>query len=278
MQPQSITTRFLEFVQEILTNHDESNQNLMHYLDIFSSFSSESFYVINTQKRQFSYVSPNAFFLCGHTTEEAMELGYDFYKKIVHPDDLSLWFKIHQCFLQYLDDLDEKRDEAGYFSCTFRLQQKMSFLSKPLPITVYKKMKPVWINDRLRYMICSMEVSVINQSGYPRMYATDGQSYEAYNMKTERWKKTIITPLTEREKAILLLAKQGKKIKEIADMFNLSPYTIRNQTSALLLKLNVRSMMEAVTFAFNHRMIYASETNKQTNKQTNKNNSAKKGK
>lgn len=56
-----------------------------------------------------------------------MKLGYDFYKQIIHPDDLPLWTNILKIIPQYLNDRKDKWNEIDYFSCTLRLLRKYSF-------------------------------------------------------------------------------------------------------------------------------------------------------
>jgi len=155
MAPDSVTTRFFEFAHEALAVHDEADYNFLHYLDMFSPVSTESFYVIDLRRRQFCYVSPRASFLCGYDAEVALELGYEFYSQIIHPKDLPLVANMHKAALRYLSNIGVA-EWIDYFSCTFRLQQNYSFLSSPLPRMVYHKMKPVWIDDELRYFICSV--------------------------------------------------------------------------------------------------------------------------
>ena len=69
----------------------------------------------------------------------------------------------------------------------------------------------------------------------------------------------MIEPLTEREKAILMLARQGNNSKEIASNLCRGHYTIRNQIKALFEKLNVNSMQEAIDFSYYHCLINASK-------------------
>ena len=87
--------------------------------------------MVDVQQQRFCYVRPNASFLCDYAAEEALNLGYDFYTKIVHPDDLPKWGKMHKAVLRYLDDKTEKQGDVDFFSCTFRLQHNYSFLSHP---------------------------------------------------------------------------------------------------------------------------------------------------
>jgi DNA-binding CsgD family transcriptional regulator len=142
------------------------------------------------------------------------------------------------------------------------MQQGYSFLSKPLSRMVYHRAKPVWINDQLRYFICSVVCSVEKETGNPRVYYKCGLSYEEYSFKTERWKHVKTERLTERERAILMLARQGRSSRELADTLYASYHTVRNQIGSLFLKLGVNSMLEAVVFAANRRMIFGQKQDK----------------
>jgi two-component system response regulator DesR len=56
-------------------------------------------------------------------------------------------------------------------------------------------------------------------------------------------------PLTDREKELLLLAREGKTTNEIAKELYLSPGTVRNYMSEILNKLGVRNRIEAIAAA-----------------------------
>ncbi|MDR0749342.1 MAG: LuxR family transcriptional regulator, partial [Tannerellaceae bacterium] len=83
-------------------------------LDVFSSITAESFYVLDIQSKQFCYVKPDDLFLCGFSVEDALKSGYDFYSKIIYPDDLPLWEDIRKAVSRYLKNHKEKRDEFNY--------------------------------------------------------------------------------------------------------------------------------------------------------------------
>ena len=56
-------------------------------------------------------------------------------------------------------------------------------------------------------------------------------------------------PLSDREKEVLLLAKEGKTANEIAKALYLSPGTVRNYISEVLAKLDAKNRIEAITIA-----------------------------
>ena len=72
--------------------------------------------------------------------------------------------------------------------------------------------------------------------------------YEEYNFITRRWKQQTRELLTEREKAILMLAKQGKNTVEIANDLYKGQNTIRNQIKSLFNKLKAHSIQETIEF------------------------------
>jgi DNA-binding NarL/FixJ family response regulator len=251
---ETIKTKFEEHLRGTSTIFKNEDIASFQYLDLISSFSIESYYVIDVRKKQFCHIQPDTLFLCGHSVGEAMGMGTDFYLKIIHPDDLPLWRNMYKAVIRYLEGFEERQNEVNYFSCTFRLQRKYSFLAHFLSQMIYHRMKPIWKDDELRYLICSVESSSTKKAGNLRVHYRDGLAYEEYNTANQRWKKKTIETLTERERAILMLAQQGKSSKEIADDLHKGCNTIRNQMKALFSKLNVHTVQEALEFAYHHRL------------------------
>ena len=62
--------------------------------------------------------------------------------------------------------------------------------------------------------------------------------------------------LTNREKEILLLIRQGFLSKEIANRLNISIYTVNNHRKNILAKLDVDNVMEAINTALDFGIIY----------------------
>lgn len=231
----------------IVPNEQESA--LVQYCKVFSSITTNSFYVIDISQKRFLYIESDDLFLCGHSVEDAMKLGLDFYTRIIHPEDLPLWTNILDIVLRFLNGIEEGRDNINYFSCAFRLLREFSFISSPLPLIVNQRMKPVWIGGELCYLICSMESTSIMIVGKLRLHSTDKSQCKEYDFVSKRWKPVRREVLTERESAILMLAKQGKCSKEIANDLCRGQNTIQNQINSLFKKLGVHSMQDAIEIA-----------------------------
>ncbi len=84
-------------VLKTITSQDQSAVSIpeletsVFWIDMLSSIATESLYVLDVVESKIFFVQPDNLFLCGHSVDDALKQGYDFYKKIVHPDDLPLW-------------------------------------------------------------------------------------------------------------------------------------------------------------------------------------------
>jgi DNA-binding CsgD family transcriptional regulator len=223
----------------------------------FSEIMMEAVYILDFQKRNFCHVADHGFFLCGHSREEVMNAGYDFFHRVIHPADMPLWTEMHNIIIKRLCCPDLQTDSINYFSCTFRIKGSRQTGKRPDCLMAYQKLKPKWQNGQVRFGICLLSSSVIRQAGNLRIYYKNCLDYDEYSFQNRRWlQQKDIPKLTDREKDILKLSKQGKSSREIADILFISEKTIRNIETGLYQKLGVHSMIEAVIFATNHRMIF----------------------
>jgi DNA-binding CsgD family transcriptional regulator len=138
---------------------------------------------------------------------------------------------------------------------------------------VYHKLKPILSDRATPFGLCLLSISVIHNIGNLRTYYKDSLDYDEYTRGV--WKRLKIRSLSRKERSILMLIGEGKTIKEIADVLNVSPKTIQNTESSLFKKLCVHSMLEAFIYAQNHQMIHVSQPlqhseslNKTPNKKT----------
>lgn len=237
---------FLESSNKTIDTKNEQESTFIQYCKVLSSVITDSFYVFDIAQKQFCYIKSDNSFLCNYSIENAMKLNYYFYTRIIHPEDLSLWENILNIISQCLDDRKDKLNEIEYFSCYIRLLRKYSFSSRFLSQMIYQRMKPIYINNNIRYLICTVRISSNKNSGELLLQNKDNLTYEKYNFSTKKWEKYKIELLTEREQAILMLAQQCKNTVEIANELCKGKHTIRNLIKVLFSKLNVHSMQEAL--------------------------------
>ncbi len=226
---------------------EEHTTTLVQCLQLIASIATESIYLLDIKQKKFCYIKPDNLFLCGYTAEEAMSQGFDFYKRIIHPEDNMLSTEMGKAIMQYLKNPDKEGETIDYFSFTIRL--KSILRNRLLTKMVYHRVKPIYEKEEFRYLLCSVASSTRKQAGNLRVYYNKKMSFEEYNFKTKLWADVSEEfLLTEREQSILVLAQQGKNTNEIAVVLCKSVYTIRNQIKLIYKKIGVNSIQEAREF------------------------------
>jgi DNA-binding CsgD family transcriptional regulator len=214
-----------------------------------SAIDDGSIYMIDLQRQCISFVSNHNLFLSGYSSTDVLRMDFDFFPKVIYPTDLPLFICIQRTVLEYLLTPDCNLQEIKYFAFNIRV------VNNELKLMVYHKMIPIVINDRIM-IVCRLCNSEAKTSGNLSVYYRNKKKYRSYSFKKQKWLKKNPLMLTEREKNILKLAKQGKCSKEISESLHASPKTIRNTEMKLYRKLHVHSMNEAIIFATNHQLIF----------------------
>jgi DNA-binding NarL/FixJ family response regulator len=234
---------------------------VIHSTDILSKYRSvlsvcsDTGYIIDFQERRFHYVSNNDLFLCGHSSEEVMRLGYDFYTHIVHRDDLQLLAKMHSVILNS-PYVAERQENIAYFSFTVRIKTYPNITGETGYQMVYHRLKPEFFDGKLCIGICMMNISVLRKSGNLRIYFNDSRSFDEYSFVSRRWDTKPTEHLTKRERLILKLSKQGLNSKEIAGELRIKYETLRRINTLICRKLDVETITQAIVYATNHLILF----------------------
>ncbi|MDR3094245.1 MAG: LuxR C-terminal-related transcriptional regulator [Bacteroidales bacterium] len=254
----SVTKRIFEGTSKKAGMSDEDIKlidNYIHGVKDFSSIVTEASYIIDFAEQRFRFVANHGLFLGEHTCEEVLQLGFDFYPRTVHPEDLPMLIDAYRAILQYVDASDTDLSDLDYFSFTHRIRSYPHH-QHPEYLMVYHRVKPVVIHDKVQIAFCSLSSSIVKKSGNLRIYYETQHTFDEYSFKTKQWKQVEAETLTQQEKLILKLAKQGKTAPEIAKMLNRSYSTVRNEKMNIFHKLHVHTTEEAIIYATNHRLIF----------------------
>jgi len=233
--------------------NDEYPAIINHYLQIvelISNKSSESIYVFDILNKHFLFVSDNDLFLSGKSIDKVIQMGYEYFSKLIDSNDIPLFYSIQQIILEYLLNKESDLQNIFYFAFNYKI------INHGLTLMVYHKTIPIIIEGQPTIAICSLSSSVIKKSGNLEIHYKNEHFYDSYSFKNQRWEQKSIQNLTTREKEILILANQGKQTKEIANILDISPKTIRNLEIILYNKLGFNSIIEAIIYATNHNMIF----------------------
>lgn len=224
--------------------------------DTLSSMITEALVILDFEQKNFRYIPNHDLILCGYTQETPKNLGYDFFKNIIHPNDISFGIKIYNIVLQSLNNNEWLADQINYFSFLLRVKSSLSSDNKSNYLMTYVKLKPQWLNEQLRYGICMLSVSVIRKQDNQLCAHYKNQDHSNYSFKTKEWTHYPFSPLSKRQKEMLVWAQQGFSLKETAVKMGVSDKTIESIRCALFDKFGVNTIEQAIQYASNRRLIY----------------------
>ncbi len=249
-----LTNLFFEGTKKIVhiskAEYVEAEQQVKT-LDTFAYLINQSFYVADFYKENFFYVSPNPLFLCGYSPHDAISLGYEFYGKIIHPDDLPMVIHIHKTVLEYFHKLPVNLRDVGFINFNFRIlynNHSLMVNHKVRPLAMSKSGN-VWLAG------CMVSSSTQKKPGNLFIHLNNQLVWYHYSFEHNKWENYPIPKLSEREWKILMLSAQGYTNDMLSKTFHLAESTIKNQKNAIFKKLNVSSTYEAIDIAINFKLI-----------------------
>jgi DNA-binding CsgD family transcriptional regulator len=191
-------------------------------------------------------------FLCGHTAEEVLKMGYDFYFKNVPEEDLKLLDTINEAGFDFFEKLpvDEKKQYS--ISYDFHLVNRNG--KKQL---INHKLTPLFLNSegKMWKAICIVSISHHQQAGNVTIYRHGTTDAWTLDTVTRAWRRSEKSKLTERETEVLRLCAQGLTINQIADKMFVAPDTVKYYRRKIFEHFEVSSIVEALAQAVNNKII-----------------------
>jgi len=230
-------------------------QRIKPYIEALSGFSriaNASIYVIDYYTKNFVYISSNPLFLCGYDIEEVKKLGYDFYAKVVSPEDLSMLLEINEKGFEYFYSQEPNNRGSLLISYDFNIHHKNG-----RKFMVNHKLTPFALTSDgdMWLSLCLVTLSIQEKSGNAYIQQLNSLNRLEYSFNLKRWKEMPAIRFTEREKEVLQLLAQGYTVQEIADKLFVEMTTIKYHKGNILNKLKVNNIMEAVYFASVNHLI-----------------------
>ena len=216
----------------------------------FAKATYQSIYIIDYFKKGFLYVSDNPLFLCGHTAEEVLDMGYNFYLKHVPQEELPMLLELNRAGFSLAESMSDEEKRNSVISYDFHLT------NHGRPQLIHHKLTPLQLFEgRIWLAVCTVSLSSRKEAGHIVLRTLGKKHYWEYALNRHRWEERQPIELKPEEKQILTLAAQGYAIKEIADQMNRATDTIKQCRRRIFEKLGVVSVTEAVTFAANYRLL-----------------------
>lgn len=218
----------------------------------FSRMTYQSLYVIDYQKKSFEYVSDNPLFLCGRSSEEVRELGYEFYFQYVKPEDLELLIKINEAGFEFYEKLPVEGRKQYSISYDFHIinENKNSVL-------IHHKLTPVFLTEegKIWKAMCIVSLSGRSSSGNIVISKEGSDDIWKYDLSINKWIQGEKIKLSKRESEVLSLYARGLTISEIAEKIFISPDTVKFHRKKLFEKIGVSNITEALAYSKAHKLL-----------------------
>jgi len=224
-------------------------------LNNLTSMLPEIFFIDDFRNKRFAYTTNKSRFVSKYTNEEIQEKGYGIWSELIHPDDVSKSQSLYDAIIEHLNNVDNA-EVINYYAMNFRVRCSLKLEGESIYIMCLFKFKPIIENGIIVAGLCMMSSSNMKESGNLRVYYFEEPTVESFDEKSQKWKKSDIIHITNLERLILLFAKQGMSAKEIAQQLRKSTKTINNTLSKIYEKFNCHSIIDALVYATNHRLLH----------------------
>ncbi|QTD38556.1 helix-turn-helix transcriptional regulator [Polaribacter batillariae] len=243
---------FRNTVNNVSNSEQKQTANYLETIKAFARTTYKSIYVIDYKEKGFEYVSDNPLFLCGHTAEEVLALGYAFYFKYVTKPDLDLLLKINTIGFEFYDKIP--LGERKYYTISYDFHLKNQ---EEKTILINQKLTPLFLTDdgKVWKAICIVSLSNNQNSGNIKIHKKGSDKILKYDLQNDLWKAEEKIKLSNREKEILQYSTRGLTINEVAAATCVSADTVKFHRRKLFKKLGVTNVSEAIAYATNNKLI-----------------------
>lgn len=162
----------------------------------------------------------------------------------VHPEDLVDKRMLEYEFFKFVDPLSDEDKLTYKATCRFRIKNRTGKYIYVDNSTRIARLSP---NGKIWLILCSYNLSSCQESSFgitPRIVNTASGEVSQIEFTDRR-----AHILTDREKDILNLIKEGKLSKQIATMLGISVHTVNRHRQNILEKLSVGNSVEAIMAA-----------------------------
>lgn len=233
----------------------EDHLQQQDYLEAVRSFARltyESIYVIDYAKMAFEYVSENPLFLCGHSPNEVLRMGYDFYFKNVPEADLELLNTINEAGFDFFKEVPDEEKKRYSITYDFHLINK-----EGRHMLINHKLTPLFLTSegKMWKAMCIVSISHHPSPGNVYIHKQGTNDLWQLEIKDKVWRKSEKPTLTKREVEILHLYAQGLTINQIAEKIFVAPDTVKYYRRRIFERLGVSNTVAALSYAVNSKII-----------------------
>lgn len=228
-------------------------KNITDMCDILSELISDSFIVFDFTQNRIDDISEKGLlsYCFGGKT-----LDCDSFKEIIYPEDRIFLEEVYTIIQKSIDNEVLSKVRVDCFSFLLRIATTSFTYGQSDYIMTYVKLKPILEKSKLHYGICLFSASIIREQDNQLFVYYRNMDYSCYSFKTRRWTYHSFSPLSCKQKEVLIWAQQGLSLRETAIKMNVVNKTVEGIRTSIFEKLGVSSIEQAIQYALNRRLIY----------------------
>lgn len=235
-----------------ITDEDyQKTKLLVNAAKAFARSTYQCVYIIDYFKQNFLYVSNDMAYWCGQAADKIKDFGYQFYLNYIPEDELQMLLEINKKGFDLFNEVPfgERPDYTISYDFHVKNGRNLRLVNHHLTPMVLTKDGRIWL------ALCTISMSARNTPGHIIMKKSGSKSYFEYSLEKHRWIKKEGITLSETERDVLVLSAQGYTMNEIAGRLCKSVDTIKACKRALFSKLDVRNIVEALSYATNYQLL-----------------------
>lgn len=230
----------------------DSTYEYIETVKALSRLTHESLYIIDYYKKEFEYVSENPLFLCNHTPQEVLDMGYAFYFQHVTESDLKLLITINKLGFEFYETLPLEERKFCTISYDFHIVNE-----NRNAILVNHKLTPLFLTPcgKIWKAMCIVSLSRNSNAGNISIYNQITDVFWIFDIVENKWIIKEKIELSNRESEILKFVAQGLTIDEIAKKIFVTAATVKFHRRNIFDKLEVNNIREALSHALNYKLL-----------------------
>jgi len=220
-------------------------KNVTLFLDKINDFLPQNSYIIDDYQRNFMFISKRSIFLCGYTEEEAMKMGYDFYNKILTPENLKKLIEINDVVSEFFSNIpiEKKIHFSVTYDLVFQKRDGSSFcVNQKLKPFLFTKENNIWLS------ICCVRPSSNDKVGNVKCFFKETNESFSYSFEDKKWYEQPPFILSEVERFIIIETDNGTLEKQLAYQLKCTRSNIRYYKNMILKKTETKTIREAIHF------------------------------
>lgn len=241
-----------------IADREAVEKHVQHYeaIDKLLPESASFFYVIETSKNQYHFMGQQQEKVSGFSNDEFKARGVGLLFERMHPEDVEIVLgKVYPAFAEFVSKLTTEELRALQTQYNFRFKRKdgkqINLMEQLYVLETDNVGKPSLILGNVITMPHSeplpirLAIKLIRETGFSETVFS--RTFDVYPDHIEK--------LTIRETDILRNLALGKTSREIGEELNISKHTVDTHRRSLLKKLECKSVVELVQYAFSYGLL-----------------------